>query len=96
MAEIDVKCCICEASFRAGSLDKAGKCPGCAKDYPDSKNKLEAMAKNQPKILMGNELTEERVRKIIQEEFNTLRMQERMEKARKVKETKKDDSGDKE
>lgn len=70
MADIITRCCICEADFRPGSLDKAGKCVVCREKYPTVKNKQEAMALNQPNIHLGEKVTAEMVRQIIKEELN--------------------------
>lgn len=70
MAEIQHRCVICEADFRPGALDKEGKCPTCAKEYPKAKNKLEAIAANKPDVHIEPELTESRVRQLIREEVN--------------------------
>jgi hypothetical protein len=68
MGEINHKCCICEATFQPGTL-KDGKCPICVAAYPTVKNRKEAMLLNQPQLNMGDEITVERVRQIIQEEI---------------------------
>lgn len=69
MASIDLKCCICDASFQPGVLNKLGKCPTCEVEYPSAKNRKEAMSLNQPELHMGDELTVDRVREIVREEL---------------------------
>jgi len=93
------KCCICEADFRPGALDKAGKCPICRAEYPTVKNKAEAMALNRPEINLGEKLDADGVRQIIKEELNEFKAEmkvadkvDRMAKARAAKGIKKDDS----
>lgn len=73
MSTISHRCCICEADFSPGALDKEGKCPICRAQYPTVKTKQEAFALNRPEIHLGAKLTEERVRQIIREEFNAIR-----------------------
>jgi len=102
-SDIIQKCCICNADFRPGSLDKNGKCASCAKEYPTVSNKKEAMALNRPEIHLGEKLTVEKVRQIIKEELNEFKSEQKakqkadnMAKARAAKQDKKDDSeGDK-
>lgn len=72
MVSIDFKCAICEASFRHGVLDKHGKCPSCAKEFPEAKTRLEAMAMNKPEIHLNPELNEDRVRQIVKEELDRI------------------------
>ncbi len=60
------KCNICEADFKAGSI-KDGKCPSCTKEFPDAKNKKEAMAVNQAPNKMSDELDEAKVKAIVAE-----------------------------
>jgi hypothetical protein len=91
MADLDFQCCICEASFRPGTLDKAGKCPSCAEQFPTVKNKIEAMALNKPEIHLGKKLTEPDVRRIVREEMAAIKMERKQaaaEKARAIKESK--------
>jgi len=93
------KCCVCEADFRPGALDKNGKCPICCVEYPTAKNKKEAMALNRPEIHLGEKLDAEKVRQIVKEELNAFKAEQkadRMAKARAAKKDKKDDNkGDK-
>ena len=98
------RCCICEADFRPGSLDKDGKCSICRVEQPTAKNKAEAMALSQPNIHLGKKLDAEGVRQIVKEELNAFKAEQsagvkvdRMAKARAAKEDKKDDEnkGDK-
>ena len=72
MSDITHRCCICEADFAPGALDKAGKCPTCQTLYPTVKTRQEAFALNSPEIHLGAKLTEERVRQIIREEINAV------------------------
>ena len=69
MASIDLKCCICEATFQPGVLNKLGKCPTCEVEYPTAKDLKDAMSLNQPELHMGNELTVDMVREIVREEL---------------------------
>lgn len=96
--DIVFKCCICEADFRPGALDKNGKCPICCVEYPTVKNKVEAMALNRPEIHLGKKLDAEDVRQIVKEELNAFRAEQaagskvdRMAAARAAKQDKKDD-----
>lgn len=73
MGNISHRCCICEADFSPGALDKAGKCPICRVQYPTVNTKQEAFALNQPELRLNAKLTEERVRQIAREEFNAIR-----------------------
>lgn len=73
MSIISHRCCICEADFSPGALDKAGKCPICRIQYPTVSTKQEAFALNKPELHLGAKLTEERVRQIAREEFNVIR-----------------------
>jgi len=78
------KCCVCEADFRPGALDKNGKCP-----------KKEAMALNRPEIHLGEKLDAEKVRQIVKEELNAFKAEQkvdRMAKARAAKQDKKNDN----
>lgn len=92
------RCCICEADFRPGSLDKDGKCSICRVEQPTAKNKAEAMALSQPNIHLGKKLDAEGVRQIIKEELNTFKAEQKVEQkvdrmaaARTAKQGKKDD-----
>ena len=69
MASIDLKCCICDASFQPGVLNKKGKCPTCEVEYPSAKDRKAAMSLNQPELHMGSDLTVDRVREIVREEL---------------------------
>ena len=69
MANIELKCCICEAGFQPGVLNKAGKCPTCEVLYSSAKDRKAAMALNQPELHMGNEMTIDMVREIVREEL---------------------------
>jgi len=69
MAAIEQKCCICEATFQPGVLNKAGKCPSCEVAHPTAKTRKDAMAKSHPEFHMGNELTVDKVREIVREEL---------------------------
>ena len=60
------KCLVCEADFKAGSI-KEGKCPSCTKEFPNSKNKKEAMAIHPTPNKMGDELDETKVKAIVAE-----------------------------
>ena len=98
MSDIVQKCCICEADFRPGTLDKDGKCVVCAKEYPTVKNKAEAMTLNRPEIHLGKKLDAEEVRQIVKEELNAFKAEQsaeqkvdNMAKARAAKQDKKDD-----
>lgn len=100
------KCCICEADFHPGGLDKAGKCVVCRKEFPTVKNKQEAMALNRPEIHLSKKLDAEDVRQIVREELNAFKVEQvamtkalgaaakvdNMAKARAAKQDKKDDS----
>lgn len=98
------KCCICEADFRPGTLDKDGKCSSCRVAFPTVKTKKDAMALNRPDINLSEKLTAEGVRQIVREELNEFRAEQkvgqekvdRMAKARQAKLDKKedDDKGD--
>ena len=92
------KCCICEADFRPGSLDKDGKCASCRVEFPTVKNKKEAMTLNRPEIHLGKTLDAEGVRQIVKEELNAFKAEQvatdkvdNMAKARAAKQDKKDD-----
>lgn len=96
--DIIFKCCICEADFRPGVLDKNGKCPVCCVEYPTVKNKVEAMALNRPDIHLGEKLDAEGVRQIIKEELNAFKAEQaaaakvdNMAKVRAAKQGKKND-----
>ena len=69
MANIELKCCICEATFQPGVLNEAGKCPTCEVEYPTAKDRKAAMSLNQPELHMGSDLTVDRVREIVREEL---------------------------
>lgn len=92
------RCCICEADFRPGSLDKDGKCSSCQVEYPTVKTKVDAMALNRPEIHLGKKLDAEGVRQIVREELNAFKAEQQvtdkvdnMAKARAAKQDKKDD-----
>jgi len=88
------RCCICEADFRPGTLDKDGKCSSCAKTFPTVKNKKEAMTLNRPEINLGERLDADKVRQIVREELNAFKAEQkidRMAQARAVKQYKKND-----
>lgn len=96
--DIVFKCCICEADFRPGTLDKNGKCAICSVEQPTAKNKAEAMALSQPNIHLGKKLDAEGVRQIVREELNAFRAEQKvaakvdnMAAARAAKQDKKDD-----
>lgn len=74
MATIELKCCICEATFQPGVLNEKGKCPSCEVAYPSAKTRKDAMSLNQPELHMGNELTIDMVREIVREEFRKIRI----------------------
>jgi len=78
------RCCICEADFRPGSLDKDGKCVSCQEQFPTIKNKAEAMALNRPEIHLGEKLDVEKVRQIIKEELNAFKAEQMAAKQIKV------------
>lgn len=89
------KCCICEADFRPGALDKNGKCPICCVEYPTVKSKADAMALSQPNIHLGEKLDVEKVKQIVREALNEFKAEQkvdRMANARAAKQDKKDDS----
>ena len=88
MADIVNRCCICEADFYPGALDKDGKCPVCRVEYPTVNNKAEAMALNRPEIHLGERVTLDKVRQIITEELNSFKAEMRMAHARDAKSTK--------
>ena len=97
--DIVFKCCICEAEFSPGVLDKNGKCPICRAEYPTAKNKKEAVALNNPTLNLGKKLDAKGVRQIIKEELNAFKAElkkeqkvDAMAKARAAKKDKKDDS----
>lgn len=75
MSDITHRCNICEADFAPGALDKAGKCGSCQLKYPTVKTRQEAFALNTPELHLGAKLTEERVRQIVREEFNAIRVE---------------------
>lgn len=88
MSDIDFRCSICEASFKPGVIDKDGKCPACAEQYPTVKNKMEAMALSQPNLHLGKKLDEKRVREIVREELNFTKSERKaaaLKKAREVR-----------
>lgn len=92
------KCCICEADFRPGALDKDGKCASCRKEFPTVKSKAEAMALNRPEINLGKKMDDATVRQIVKEELNEFKAALKAEqkadnlaKARAAKEDKKKD-----
>ena len=96
--DVIFRCCICEADFRPGALDKDGKCPICRVEQPTAKNKAEAMALSQPNIHLGKKLDAEGVRQIVKEELNAFKAEQaatskadNMVKARAAKQDKKDD-----
>ena len=74
--DIIQKCCICEADFRPGTLDKNGKCSSCQKAFPTVKNKAEAMALNRPEIHLNKKLDAEDVRQIVKEELNAFKAEQ--------------------
>ena len=78
--DIIQKCCVCEADFRSGSLDKSGKCSSCAKEFPTVKNKKEAMLLNRPEINLGERLTAEGVRQIVKEELNAFKAEQKIDR----------------
>jgi hypothetical protein len=95
------RCCVCEADFRPGALDKDGKCPICRVAYPTVKNKKEAMALNRPEIHLGEKLDADKVRQIVKEELNTFKAEQaavskvdNMAKAREAKKDKKDNENE--
>lgn len=71
------RCCICEADFRPGSLDKDGKCTSCRVKFPTVKNKVEAMAINRPEINLGKKLTVEDVRQVVKEELTAFKAEQK-------------------
>ena len=73
MTDIIQKCAICNADFRPGSLDKDGKCPVCAAEYPEAKDRAEAIALNSPEINLGKKLDADGVRQIVKEELNAFK-----------------------
>lgn len=96
--DIVFKCCICEADFRPGALDKDGKCSVCRVEQPTAKNKAEAIALNQPNIHLGKKLDAEGVRQIVREELNAFKAEQaaaakvdNIAKARAAKQDKKSD-----
>lgn len=99
MSDIVERCCICEADFRPGTLDKDGKCASCRVEFPTVKNKKEAMTLNRPEIHLGKKLNAEDVRQIVREELNAFKAEQaaagkvdNMAKARAAKQDKTDDS----
>jgi hypothetical protein len=77
--DVIFKCCICEADFRPGALDKDGKCSICRVEQPTAKNKAEAMALSQPNIHLGKKLDAEGVRQIVKEELNAFKAEQKAE-----------------
>ena len=60
------RCVLCENDFRKESL-KDGKCVVCQKEHPDCKTRNEMMMKAKPvPNKMGDDLTEETVRALIE------------------------------
>jgi len=100
--DIIQKCCICEADFRPGTLDKDGKCSSCRVAFPTVKNKKEAMLLNRPEINLGERLTAEGVRQIVREELNEFKAEQKVEQdkidrmavARAAKQGKKNDENE--
>ena len=92
--DIVCKCCICEADFRPGSLDKDGKCSVCRVKFPTVKNKVEAMALNRPEINLGERLTVEKVRQIIKEELNAFKAEQKVDRMAVVRAAKQDKKED--
>lgn len=70
------RCCVCEADFRPGILDKNGKCPICRATFPTVKNKAEAMALNRPEIHLSETLNTDKVKQIIREELNEFKAEQ--------------------
>jgi hypothetical protein len=62
-------CVICEGLFNPGTLDESGKCSVCAAEYPNAKNRDEALRQAMPNKEQVLTLTETRVREIIREEL---------------------------
>lgn len=92
------KCCVCQADFGPGTLDKNGKCVICAVEYPTAKNKAEAIALTRPDVHLEKKLDADGVRQIIREELNAFKAEQaaaskvdNMAKARAAKQDKKDD-----
>ena len=96
-ADLVHRCCICEADFRPGTLDKDGKCSSCAVQFPTVKSKVEAMALNRPEINLGGRVDVDKVRQIVKEELNAFRAEQKidnMAKARAAKQDKKNDDNE--
>lgn len=61
------KCVICEGEFYPEALDESKKCVVCAKEYPNAKNRDEALRQTVPEKEQMSTLTEMRVREIVKE-----------------------------
>jgi hypothetical protein len=93
MAIISHQCSICEAGFGAGVLVK-GKCPACAVLYPNVKDKAEAMVKERPALQLKKRLTEEDVRRLAREEFNAIKVENKLEALQKAREKRAEKRGE--
>lgn len=68
---VETRCSVCEADFRVGVL-KDGKCPSCAVEFPNAKNKKEAMAVHPTPNKMGDELDEAKINEMIDKAFSNV------------------------
>ena len=62
-------CVICEGEFHSGALDENSKCAVCRKEYPNAKDRAEALRSTMPEKEQMSTLTEGRVREVVKEEI---------------------------